>query len=67
MTTVGRPTDTPARPTPDGGYDRSKEAVSETELAKDCVPYVPPRASFSVQARLGEIRRGALDLDPDEG
>jgi hypothetical protein len=59
-----QPTSTlPETPQPDGPAD---EPYAEIEPAEDTVPYLPPLASYRIQARWGEVRHGVPTVFPED-
>ena len=39
---------------------------AEAEPIEDTVPYIPPLASYRLEAKWGEVRRGIPQVFPDE-
>jgi len=42
------------------------EAFAESDRAEDTVPYIPPLASYRIQGRWGEVRRGVPTVFPED-
>jgi hypothetical protein len=41
-------------------------SYAEIEPAEDTVPYLPPIASYRIQARWGEVRQGVPTIFPED-
>lgn len=53
----------PEPPQPDAAVNGS---YAEIEPAEDTVPYLPPLASYRIQARWGEVRQGEPTIFPED-
>ena len=47
----------------DGNVDQSSMDI---EPAEDTAPYIPPLASYRIQVRITDVRRGEPHIYPDE-
>ena len=53
----------PEAPQPDEAVNGS---YAEIEPVEDTVPYLPPLASYRIQARWGEVRQGEPTVFPED-